>query len=84
MLKKHLHRGNVTLNLRLTREDKTAALTLDPTQLDAVLKALGTVQERAFDMGVTLAQPNAADVLAQRGVMCRARLMMIILTLQPP
>lgn len=72
-LKKYLHRGNITLNLRLTREDKTAALTLDPTQLDAVLKALDTVQERAFDMGVTLAQPNAADVLAQRGVMVQGK-----------
>ncbi|MFT5629587.1 MAG: hypothetical protein ACI9HB_000749 [Gammaproteobacteria bacterium] len=72
-LKKHLHRGNVTLNLRLSRADGVAPMTLDPTQLDAVLKALDAVQERAFDMGVTLAQPNAADVLAQRGVMVQGR-----------
>ena len=72
-LKKHLHRGNVILNLRLSPEDKSAAMMLDPAQLDVVLKALDTVQERAFDMGVTLAQPNAADVLAQRGVMVQGK-----------
>ena len=72
-LKKHVHRGNVTLNLRLSHQEGTALMTLDPTQLDAVLKALDAVQERAFDMGVTLAQPNAADVLAQRGVMVQGK-----------
>lgn len=72
-LKKHVHRGNVTLNLRLWHQEGTAPMTLDPTQLDAVLKALDAVQERAFDMGVTLAQPNAADVLAQRGVMVQGK-----------
>ena len=35
----------------------------------AKLKALDQVQERAFEMGVTLAQPTAADVLSQRGVL---------------
>lgn len=66
-------RGNVTLGLRITREGGGVTMTLDVTQLDAVLKALDTVQERAFTMGVTLAQPNAADVLAQRGVMVQGR-----------
>jgi uncharacterized protein (TIGR00255 family) len=33
-----------------------------------VLAALDHVQERAFALGVTLGQPNAADVLSQRGV----------------
>lgn len=72
-LKKHVHRGNVTLNLRLSHQEGAAPMTLDSTQLDAVLKALDEVQERAFDMGVTLAQPNAADVLAQRGVMVQGK-----------
>ncbi len=71
-LGKALGRGNITVNLRLVREDGGQAMTIDNTQLDAVLKALDTVQERAFEMGVTLAQPNAADVLAQRGVMVHA------------
>ncbi len=64
-----LSRGNVTLTLRLTRAEGSIPMGLDMAQLDAVLAALDTVQERAFAMGVTLAQPNAADVLAQRGVM---------------
>ncbi len=62
-------RGNVTLNLRVTREEGAQTLRVNAAQLDAVLSALDAVQERAFEMGVTLAQPNAADVLAQRGVM---------------
>lgn len=62
-------RGSITLGLRIAQQDSPQAFTLDTTQLDAVLKALDTVQERAFEMGVTLAQPTAADVLAQRGVM---------------
>ncbi len=68
-LTKALARGNVTVNLRLSREEAGGALTVDEVQLDEVLKALDQVQERAFAMGVTLGQPTAADVLAQRGVL---------------
>ena len=64
-----LHRGAVTVNLRLTRAEGAHALTLDPDGLDAALRALGEVQERAFDLGVTLTQPTAADVLTTRGVL---------------
>lgn len=68
-LGKALHRGNINLVLRISREDGARTQTVDPEQLDAVLQALDLVQERAFEIGVTLAQPNAADVLGQRGVM---------------
>ncbi|WP_232204288.1 YicC/YloC family endoribonuclease [Roseobacter sp. CCS2] len=68
-LTKALARGNVTVNLRLHREETGGALAVDETYLDEVLKALDQVQERAFAMGVTLGQPTAADVLAQRGVL---------------
>lgn len=64
-------RGNVTLNLRLARLDAGQPLALDKAQLDRVLGALEQVQERAFAMGVTLAQATAADVLAQRGVIAQ-------------
>ncbi|MEM9788293.1 MAG: YicC/YloC family endoribonuclease [Pseudomonadota bacterium] len=67
-----LGRGNVTVNLRLNREETATGLVLDHAQLDAVLTALHAVQERAFAMGVTLAQPTAADVLGQRGVLIAA------------
>jgi uncharacterized protein (TIGR00255 family) len=63
-----LSRGNVTLNLRLMRNDAAQPLQLDPAQLDRVLHALEEVQQRAFAVGVTLAQATAADVLNQRGV----------------
>ena len=68
-----LARGNVTVNLRLQRDENTGALAVDEAYLDAVLKALDLVQERAFAMGVTLGQPTAADVLGQRGVLIPAK-----------
>ena len=61
-------RGNVTLNLKLVRASGDVALTLDPLYLDRVLGALEQVQARAAAIGVTLAQPTAADVLGWRGV----------------
>lgn len=67
-LKAALTRGNVTLSLRVQRDETATALQLDEAQLDRVLAALDRVQDRAFAMGVTLGQPTAADVLAQRGV----------------
>jgi len=62
-------RGNITIGLRLNREQAAGALQIDQTRLDLILDALDAVQERAFDKGVTLGQPTAADVLAQRGVL---------------
>ena len=68
-----LSRGNVSVSLRLSRDDSAPALTVDAAQLDTVLAALEQVQERAFAMGVTLGQPTAADVLGQRGVLVAGR-----------
>lgn len=62
-------RGSVTLTLRLGREEAGEAPVLDQAALDATLTLLDAVQTRALEMGVTLAQPDAADVLAQRGVL---------------
>lgn len=70
-LQARLSRGNVSLTLRLS-SGGAADLGIDDAQLDRVLRALNHVQERAFDLGVTLGQPNAADVLAQRGVVTHA------------
>ncbi|AKS45994.1 TIGR00255 family protein [Octadecabacter temperatus] len=65
----HVTRGNVTIGLRLQRAQAEGALQIDPARMDLILEALDTVQDRAFDKGVTLGQPTAADVLAQRGVL---------------
>jgi len=70
---KSMARGNVTLNLRITRDDGGQAMQVDTAQLDAVLAALDQIQERAFAMGVTLGLPTAADVLAHRGVMVQGQ-----------
>lgn len=68
-LSARLARGNVTVNLRLRREDAAQPMTLDAEVLAGVLQALEDVQTRAMEMGITLGQPTAADVLAQRGVL---------------
>ncbi len=67
-----LTRGNVTLALKLARSDAAQGPTLDNDELTRVLDALDAVQTRAVGMGVTLGQPTAADVLAQRGVLTHA------------
>lgn len=72
-LTKALARGNITVNLRLSRDDAGGTYALDDARLDSVLSALDAVQERAFAMGVTLGQPTAADVLSQRGVLVTAK-----------
>jgi uncharacterized protein (TIGR00255 family) len=66
-------RGNVTIGLRLNRAQMDGALQIDPARMDMILSALDTVQERALEKGVTLGQPTAADVLAQRGVLVAAQ-----------
>lgn len=65
-------RGSVSLALRLDRGAADAGLAIDEAQLDRVLSALDQVQKRALALGVTLGRPNAADVLAQRGVLAAA------------
>ena len=63
-------RGNVTLSLKLMRDEAQAgALRLSPTVLASVLEALGQVETAAMARGVTLRQASSADVLALRGVL---------------
>ena len=66
-------RGNISLTLRVQRDDSAGALTIDTDQLDRVLDALDQIQERAFEKGVTLAQATSADVLQQKGVVVQGR-----------
>ncbi|OYX43277.1 MAG: YicC family protein [Rhodobacterales bacterium 32-67-9] len=61
-------RGNVTLSLKIAREDAGEALRVNAAGLDAVLEALGLVKARAGALGLPLADPTAAEVLALRGV----------------
>lgn len=68
-LSRELSRGNVSLTLRVTREQPEAeGLRLNPVTLRGVLLALAEVERVAMEEGVTLAQPSHADVLGFRGV----------------
>ncbi len=67
-VKAAVSRGNITVSLRLNRDDTSQGMMIDQAQLDRVLQALDQVQDRAFSLGVTLGQPTAADVLHQKGV----------------
>lgn len=62
-------RGNIAVGLRVQRDQTDGGLHVDPARLKTILAALDQVQEAAFAQGVTLGQPTAADVLAQRGVL---------------
>lgn len=62
-------RGNVTLNLRVAREDAGASLSLNTAQVETLLAALVQVEEIAMAKGISLSPSRAADILNQRGVL---------------
>ena len=66
-----LQRGNVSLTLKVARDGAEAGegLRVNPPILAQVLAALKQIEDAAMQAGVTLGQPNGADVLAVRGVM---------------
>ncbi len=65
-----LHRGNVSLSLKLARDESLGAeaIRLNTNILAGVLAALKQVEDAAMAAGVTLGQPTGADVLAVRGI----------------
>lgn len=70
-LSRALHRGNVSLSLKVARDssaDGAEGFRLNPTALAAVLSALSQIEDAAMAAGVTLGQPTGADVLGVRGV----------------
>ncbi|WP_375172923.1 YicC/YloC family endoribonuclease [Pseudooceanicola sp.] len=68
-LTKSVARGNVTLNLRVQKDDSATGLRVNDGVLDEVLTALARVEDRAMMQGVTLGPSRAADILALRGVL---------------
>lgn len=62
-------RGNVTLALRITREDAAQSAKLNTQQLAAVLSAVKTIEAEAKSMGVPLSPTSAADVAGFKGVL---------------
>lgn len=65
-------RGNVTLNLRLNREEGAGALEVNAAQLQFVLAALQEIEAQAMDAGVSLAPSKATDIVTMRGVLEQA------------
>jgi uncharacterized protein (TIGR00255 family) len=69
-LQKAIPRGNVSLTLKVTQDEARdeAAFRLNEPVLAAALTAVARVEAVAMAAGLTLRQPNAADVLSLRGV----------------
>ncbi|KEJ88532.1 YicC/YloC family endoribonuclease [Sulfitobacter donghicola] len=65
-------RGNVTLGLRVNREEGGGGLAVNETQLSTVLEALGQIETAAMDAGVSLAPSKATDIVTMRGVLEQA------------
>lgn len=62
-------RGNITCNLRLTREEGGAGLSVNTEQLTSVLTALHQIEQQAMDAGLSLAPSKATDIVTMRGVL---------------
>lgn len=71
-LGKALGRGNVTLTLRVQREEMGSELSINDAVLSSVLSALATVEHKAKERGLSLGQTTAADLLSVRGVLEQA------------
>ena len=65
---KSVGRGNINLTLRVQRDEGSAPLNLNESQLARVLEVLSRIEDTAADSDLTLVHCTAADVLAQRGV----------------
>ena len=68
LLQARLARGNVTVNLRLAREETVARTRLSPEGLTAALGMLADVRQAAERIGVELVPMSAADIAQMRGV----------------
>lgn len=62
-------RGNITIGLRLAREEASATLSLNAPQLDAVLAAMADVEQKAMDQGLSLAPSTSSQILGVRGIL---------------
>ena len=64
-----LKRGNVTINLRLARDEATGGQRLNTTQLDVVLSAMAGIEHEAMARGISLGPSTAAEIVALRGML---------------
>lgn len=64
-----LKRGNVTINLRLARDEATGGQRLNTAQLDVVLEAMAGIEHEAMARGISLGPSTAAEIVALRGML---------------
>lgn len=62
-------RGNVTLSLRITRDDAATGLALNTDTMRAVIATLLEIEAEAKEQGLALEPSRAIDIAAMRGVM---------------
>lgn len=62
-------RGNVTLSLRVSRDDAVASVTLNTTQMKATVQSLLEIEAEAMEQGLSLAPSRASDIALMRGVL---------------
>ncbi len=68
-LSKAMARGNVTLSLRISREEQEASIRINKPALIRALELLEETEAEAMARGISLAPSRASDVLAVRGVL---------------
>jgi uncharacterized protein (TIGR00255 family) len=68
-LAKSVSRGNVSLSLRLTRDEEAGGLSLNTGTLNTVLTALAGIEAEAMERGISLAPSKASDLLTVRGML---------------
>ncbi|WP_170786779.1 YicC/YloC family endoribonuclease [Ruegeria lacuscaerulensis] len=68
-MSKALSRGNVTLSLRLNRDESAPEIVLNETAMAAALAAVKRTQQMAEEASVALATPSAADLVALKGML---------------
>ena len=60
-------RGNVTLSLRINREETSGAAKVNDAVLRDILDAMTEIETQAMDAGLSLAPSKASDIVAMRG-----------------
>ncbi len=65
----HAKRGNITLSLRVTRDDAVAAVALNVPQMKAVVASMLQIESEAMERGLSLAPSRASDIALVRGVL---------------
>ncbi len=68
-LSKALGRGNVTLSLRVSREETATDLQLNTAAMKVALDAVARTEAMAKESGVTLAPSSASDLLTLKGML---------------